>query len=621
MTTGSIATGAHRRRGSAAELAWLWRRARRRSRLLASALVLTIALALIDIPVPFVLMALFDGAFDEAASPRLFGRSLDRSTYLLALVGGLVALAFVKGGLVLGQRVVAASFGQRVAHGMRVELFRHLQTLSLGFFRKARTGRLMLRLMGDLNAIQSFLTQGALRGLLDGVTILGVAAALLVLDIRLGLFVLAGAPLYAFAFVLLSPRIRDAGKRARRERSRLSGVLAERIAGAAVVKAFSAEDRERRRVARRGRKLRARMIERARLGGTLQATAQITVALGGALVLGAGGLAVISGAISKGELIAFYTLAAMLFPPMRRLARANEIYQSARVSLGNILGFLDRSRAHVESAGGDPIEIDAGEIRFENVSLSYGENPALRGIHLTIGAGERVAIVGANGSGKSSLLALIPRFEDPERGRILVDGVDVATASLSSLRRQIAFVTQSAPLFAGTIADNLRYARPGASDDELERAARLAGLDEMLAALPKGLATRLGERGSGLSGGQAQRIALSRALLTEAPIVLLDEATSAVDPASETDIWMRLDEALEGRTLVVVAHRLATARRAERVVVLEHGRIVESGCPAELASRGEVFRALFGDELAAERFVNHGPGHEPSPRESEDGQR
>jgi len=426
-----------------------------------------------------------------------------------------------------------------------------------------------------------------------------VTITILVLNAKLALLVLAGLPLYAWAFLRLSPELRETGRLARRERSELSGHLQETIAGAAVVKAFAQEPTEKLRLASQTERLRDHLIDKARIGGRLSALAHLAIALGGALTLWIGGNAVIDGTMTKGGLMAFYALAVMLFPPMRRLARTNESFQAARISLDRILDFFDETTWLAEPRGGAAIRVETGEVAFENVSFAYvAGTPVLSGITLRVRSGETVAFVGPNGAGKTTLVSLLPRFHDPDEGKVVVDGCDLREVDPASLRRQVGIVAQQPFLFSGSIADNIRYGKPDATDEDVREAARIANALQFIEALPEGFATDPGERGQRLSGGQVQRIALARAILDNPPILILDEATSAVDAESEALIQEAIARLMKGRTTFVIAHRASTVKRADRIVVMEAGRIVEEGRHDELIERRGAYARLFAEQLS-----------------------
>jgi subfamily B ATP-binding cassette protein MsbA len=593
-----VARDEGRERGHGEQLSRLVPYVRRHRALLALTFGLSLILAVIDVPVPFVLKHLIDATLSRRHTLTFLGHAVAPEQFLLGIFTVLAGLALGKGVLVYIQRVASETIGQRVVFEMRLDLYRHLQSLSMRWFREARTGKLMLRLIGDINAVLDMITDGYLRALMDMITVFAVVIAIFTVNWQLACIVLATMPIYVAAFLRLSKRLRKSGRAARRERSALSGHLQERIAGAAIVKAFVQEEAESDRVEEQTGRLRDRLIEKARWGGLLSAVANTTVALGAALVLWIGGRQVLAGTMSRGSLMAFYALSSMLFPPLRRLAKTNETYQASRVSLDRILDFFDDTTPFQEQAKGPRLTVTRGDVMFDNLSFAYvAGTPVLDGVTLRVRAGETVALVGANGAGKTTLLHHLLRFLTPDSGRVLVDGQDVQLVDLHSLRRQIGIVPQETILFSGSVIDNIRYGRPEASDEQVREAARVANADDFIRALPDGFQTDVGERGQRLSGGQLQRIALARAVLADPRILILDEATSAVDAESEALIQEALVRVTRGRTTFIIAHRMSTVRRADRIVVMDHGRIVEEGCHDELLARVGTYRRLFADQV------------------------
>jgi subfamily B ATP-binding cassette protein MsbA len=557
----------------------------------------SLLLAVIDVPVPFMLKHLIDATLSRHMVTFL-GHAVAPEQFLLSIFAALAALALAKGGLVFAQRIASETIGQHMVFEMRLDLYRHLQSLSMPWFRQARTGKLMLRLIGDINAVLDMITDGYMRALMDTVTVLAVLVAIFVVNWHLAFIVLAAMPIYVAAFLGLNARLRRSSRAARRERSALSGHLQERIAGAAIVKAFVQEEAESGRVEERTGRLRDRLIEKARWGGLLSAVANTTVALGAALVLWIGGREVLARAMTKGSLMAFYALSSMLFPPLRRLAKTNETYQASRVSLDRILDFLDDTTPYQERVEGAPLQIARGDVTFDHVSFAYVPGqPVLEDVTLQFRAGETVALVGANGAGKTTLLQHLLRFLTPASGRILVDGQDIQHVDLRSVRRQIGVVPQETIMFSGSILENIRYGCPEATDEQVREAARAANAHDFILALPDGFQTEVGERGQRLSGGQLQRVALARTVLADPKILVLDEATSAVDAESEALIQEALTRVTRGRTTFIIAHRMSTVRRADRIVVMDRGHIVEEGRHDELLARDGTYRRLFADQM------------------------
>ncbi len=590
--------------GALDEARRLWPFVRPHGGLLSLTLTTTILLAVIDIPIPFFLQHLIDAVLRGTAPPPLLGRHLEPSPFLAVLFAGMVTLAVGKGLLLYGQRVASDRMGQRLVHALRLDLYRHLHALSMPFFRNARTGKLMLRLIGDINAVLDLIRDGALRALTSLLTVMAVCAVILLLEFRLALVVLSVLPFYVFTFARLSPQLRRVGRKVRRERSMLSGDVQEKIAGAAVVKAFHREESEIAAFAARTAHLRDWLVRKAQVGGRLNAFAATAVAVGGALVLWVGAGMVLDGRLTPGQLMAFYTLAAMLFPPLRRLARTNETYQASRVSLQRVFEFFDTTTPLKEKSGAAELRVSRGAVRLEGVGFSYTPGvPVLRDINFEVAGGEVVALVGPNGAGKTTLVSLLPRFIDPDEGRVLIDGQNLHEVTLASLRRQIGLVTQETFLFSGTIEDNIRYGRPEATREEVWEAARVANADDFIRTLPKGLRTQVGERGQRLSGGERQRIALARMVINNPPVLVLDEATSAVDAESETLIREALLRLMHGRTTFVIAHRIGTVRRADRILVMDQGRIVEDGTHATLFPRNGLYTRICQEQLLADQVA------------------
>ncbi len=571
--------------------------------LFGATLLVSAALSVIDVPLPFFLKKVIDAVLRHHESLHIFGLDLEPRRFLLVIFASLVGLALAKGMLTYLQRTASEKMGQRMIYELRLDLYRHLQSLSMPFFKNASTGRIMLRFMGDINAVLDMITDGFLRALMDGITIATVACVILALNWRLALVVMSVLPFYALTFIRFSPALRRTGRKARHERVALSGTLQEKIAGRVVVKAYHQEAAEEALVESQTARLRDWLIEKARIGGKLAALANVAVAIGGALILWIGGNDVLNERMTKGGLMAFYALAAMLFPPLRRLARTNETYQAARVSLDRILDFLDETTPLKERDGARELKVTRGDVRFEDVRFSYVPGvPVLSGISVGIDGGQVVALVGPNGSGKTTLLSLLPRFIDPDGGRVLIDGRDLREATLASLRRQIGIVTQEPFLFSGTIEDNIRYGRPGASEEEVWQAARVANAFDFIGALPEGFRTQVGERGQRLSGGQIQRIALARAIINNPPLLILDEATSAVDAESDRLIREALLRLMQGRTVFVIAHRISTVQRADRILVMDGGLIVEEGTHDTLYLKNGPYTRICREQLLLERI-------------------
>ncbi len=574
-----------------------WPYARPHRGALAFTLAVAVAQALMDVPVPYILRHLVDGVLDTRGQPPAW-LPADRAAAVRALCLALLGVALLKGLIALVRRASSERTAQNIIFDLRCDLFRHMTRLSLGFFRDTSTGRIILRFIGDINAILHLIKDGILRAATDVVTVAVVSALIVSLNLRLGLATLAVLPAYAFCFIRYSPRLREASHQVRNARSAFSGRLQEVISGMPVVKSFNREAAEEQRAREQTGLMRRHQLRRALFSGQLAGWANGLIGLAAAIVLGYGSTLVLSGAMTRGQLVAFYTLAAFLFPPMRRLAQVNDVYQESMVSLERIAGFLDKTKEATERPGALEFHPRGGSISLKGVTFGFGKHqPVLRGLDLEIAAGEMVAVVGPNGAGKSTLVSLLPRFIEPDAGTVMIDGQDVRDLTLESLRGALAIVPQDPFLFSGTIEDNIRYGKPGAGAAEIDRAVEAANLAKVLKRLPEGLATEVGERGLKISGGERQRIAIARALLMDPAILILDEATSGVDPESDIAIREALDRLMRGRTVIAIAHRLATTQRAGRIIVMNRGRVVEQGSHEQLLRRNGLYASLCESQL------------------------
>ncbi len=575
--------------------------------LIGVAVIVSLVLAVVDVPLPFFIRHIIDDVVRTRPKRYLFGFNLggiDPVKLLNLIFALLVANAALKGLLVYLQRVLTERVGQQVVYEMRRDLYSHLQGLNLIYFRDSSTGQVMLRFIGDIQAVLDLVTDGIMRVLMDATTILVVLVCLFVTNLHMTWVALAFVPLYVWPFVRWNSRIREASHDTRNARSHLSGNLQEKLAGIGIVKAFGQEEREQRHFEGLSSEVRDHAVQRAVWSGKLNGAAQASIALCAAFVLYQGALYTMKPGMTRGQLMAFYVLVSLLFAPLRRIARVSETVQNAIVSLERINEFLRSTGKHQERPGSRALQVNRAEVEFENVTFCYPEgHPVLENLSFRIPGGQVVALVGHNGAGKSTLVSLLPRFFEVDGGRVLVDGQDLRDVSLTSLRDRIGIVSQDTMLFSGSIRENIAYGRPDASEEQILEAARVANALDFILEHKKGLDRKVGERGGKLSGGQRQRIAIARAVLRDPAILILDEATSNVDSESEALIRDALNRLMEGRTTFVVAHRISTVQRADQILVLEAGRIVESGTHAELMRRDGHYSRLCSEQLIADTAV------------------
>ena len=523
--------------------------------------------------------------------------------------GSLVAWAIVGVVLLKGIGSYVSSYlmsdvGQRVVMDLRNTLYRHILDQSAGFFAHGATGKLLSRINNDVGQVQQAVSETAGDLARETLAVVGFAALLFYYDPRLTLVCLTGAPVIVYPLIRLGQRVRRTTRRSQEALEHLSHLSAEAFTGHRIVKAFGTEQHEAEKFARSGYHLfRTNMKVTAALS-SLPPLMELLGGIGMALALWYGSAQIAQGRLTPGQFALFIGTLLLMYGPAKKLSRVNANLQQAIAASERIFEMLDTHTEVVEQPGAAPLAPFASVITFDNVGFGYDDDPnrILRGVSLTVRAGQMVAIVGRSGAGKTTLVNLLPRFYDVSSGAILIDGLDVRQVSLASLRRQIGIVTQDTVLFDDTIATNIAYGSPHADLSEIESAARAANAHDFIAALPSGYQTMIGERGQRLSGGQRQRLAIARALLKDAPILVLDEATSALDTESELLVQDALATLMLNRTSFVIAHRLSTIRRADAIIVLERGRVVEMGRHDELLARpGGKYATLYQLQLLETR--------------------
>jgi ABC-type multidrug transport system fused ATPase/permease subunit len=540
--------------------------------------------------------------------PYLVGRTVDdirgdgADLWPLAIavaVAGILRLLFS-----VARRLVAGRVSLGVEYDLRNRMYQHLQSLELAFFDTQQTGQLMSRATVDLQSVRFFLGYGLIFLLQSAITILIAAGVMFAVDPFLAAVSLAPTPFVIWIAFRYGQRNRPATQEVQQRIAELTAEAEENIGGVRVVKAFAQEHRQLRRFS----KAVARVFDQSMVSTRLRAFYSPFIGflpqLGLAALLVVGGRQAIDGAITVGEFIAFYGYVLMLTGPMRWLGMALGMAQRAVASGARVFELLDRAPTLTAAPDARPLPAGGGRVEMLGVTFGYdSEGPVLREVDLDVEEGRTIALVGPTGSGKTTLVMLIPRLYDVSEGTVLVDGMDVRDLDPASLRREVAVVSDDAFLFSASLRDNIAYARPDASEEEVTRAAERAGLEELLEELPEGLDTLVGERGHTLSGGQRQRVAIARALLAEPRILILDDATSSVDATTESRIKSALAEVMDGRTTFVIAHRLSTIALADEVVVLEDGEVVARGTHDELLETSPLYREIAEKGLPDQVFL------------------
>ncbi|HXW06298.1 MAG TPA: ABC transporter transmembrane domain-containing protein [Vicinamibacterales bacterium] len=509
--------------------------------------------------------------------------------------------------------------GQRVVRDLRIRLFRHILDQSAAFFGRQTSGRLMSRITSDVNQVQQAVSETIGDLLREGLALVGYGAYLFYVDYKLAMVVVTGAPVVVYPLVRLGQRIRRTTRRSQEELEQLSHVTAEAFTGHRIVKAFGAETHEAGRFRRAAERLYRTTLK---VTSTVAVLPPLMEFLGGVAVVGLiwyGSREIATGRLSEGDFVGFVVAAFLMYGPIKRLSRVNTTLQQAIAASDRIFEMLDTHTEVVERPGARRLAPLRRSIEFRHVGFEYESEPGaaaleqaageadgaaqgsrhvLRDVSFEVEAGQMVALVGLSGAGKTTLVNLIPRFYDVSSGVILIDGVDIRDVTLTSLRANVGIVTQETILFDDTVANNIAYGSPQATPAEIEEAARAAHAHDFVVTLPQQYDTSIGERGQRLSGGQRQRLAIARALLKNAPILILDEATSSLDAESERLVQEALTNLMRNRTAFVIAHRLSTVRRADKIVTLERGRVVEIGRHEDLVARpGGVYARLYSLQL------------------------
>jgi ABC-type multidrug transport system fused ATPase/permease subunit len=574
---------------------WSWRQTRRRLGVLArltrpyrrrtalSAVSLLVATATALAP-PF----LAKYALDDALRSHDYG-------FLLLIVGAFLAAGLAFWGMSYAQTYLTGWVGERMLADLRVELFAHLQRLSLGFYERNRAGVLISRITNDVEALDQLVTDGVSSLVQNTLTLVGTAVILFVLDWRLALATLAVIPLMSVGTTIFRVRSTRAYREVRERLGLVTATLAEDLAGMRVVQAFTRENANVEHFRQVNERYRASNQQTIVLSGLYFPFVDLLSSISLAVVIGYGGHLYFDDRVTIGTLFAFMLYVQNFFDPVQQLSQLLNTFLSATAALDKITDVLDEEPTVRDRPDAALAQID-GHVRFDHVRFGYGTGEdVLHDLDLDVPAGTTVALVGHTGAGKSTIAKLLARFYEPRDGRILIDGIDLNDVTQASLRRQLGVVPQEGFLFAGTVTHNIAFGKPDATIDEIVHAAQTVGAHEFILRLEDGYDTQLGERGSRLSLGQRQLIAFARALLADPRILILDEATSSVDIGTERKIERALHVLLEQRTAFIIAHRLSTIRDADLIVVLEHGRVVEQGSHEELLTRRGLYTSLYGD--------------------------
>jgi ATP-binding cassette, subfamily B, bacterial len=539
------------------------------------------------------------------SEPLIIGYAIDEG-----LVAGSLAVIYTMVALYVGVNVVTWVFsyvqtigmgwvGQHMILDLRNALFGHLQSLSLQFYSEQKAGWIISRLTNDIENFNTLLNDGVQNLVKNGLTLIGVFIAIFFVDWHLALATISILPIMVVGTALFRIESWKAYRAAREAVAEVAAHLQENVSGMRVVQAFTGEEKSAARFAERNHAYRRANTRATLLSAVYFPGVELLGSAGLAVVLLYGGYRVVSGEMTVGELVAFVGLLNMFFQPIQQLSQLYSDLQSTVASLEKVFAVLDTEPDRADSPDAKDLQNLRGDVEFDRVSFAYGEDVVLEDVSFRIRPGETLAIVGETGAGKSTVVKLLSRFYDPTKGEVLIDDEDLRGVRGSSLRRHMGVVLQDTFLFTGTIKDNIRYGRQDATDEEIVAAARTVGADDFIRRFPEGYETQVRERGGRLSVGERQLVAFARALLADPKLLVLDEATSSVDLMTEAMIEAALNRLLAGRTSIVIAHRLSTVRRADRILVMGEGRVIEQGTHDELLTRPSAYRRLYESQFAA----------------------
>lgn len=565
------------------------------------ALAQVFAISALEVLKPWPLKIIIDNVLGDKPAGWGLADALSRDSLLIAACAGMIVIYLLLGGITLLNNYTTIRIGQRMVNDLRRDIYSHLQRLSLAFHSRRQVGDLMYRVTADTYAIQS-LTMNGVFPIVTAVALLcGMFFVMIKIDWRLTLLALSVCPALFVTISILSRKITSAATIAREQESEVYSVVQRAMSAMRIIQAFTKEEEEHRKFMTASHQSLDASLRLYTLQTFYSGVINVVMALGTAFVVYVGARHVLSGELTVGEIVVFTTYLASLYAPINTISQTWGLIQGAKVGVQRVFEILDVERDLKDGTVTFPETGAKGELVWEDVGFHYVEGqPVLKNINLHVKPGQKVAIVGPTGVGKSTLVSLIPRFYDVREGRILIDGRDVRDYQLKSLRSQIGMVLQPPLVFPVTVRENIAYGRPDATDREVEAAARLARIHDSIVGLPKGYDTVVGEQGATLSEGERQRITIARAILRDAPILILDEPTSSVDAETEAFIMEGLNKLTEGRTTFIIAHRLSTVRRANLIIVLRSGEIVEQGSFEELVGGRGPFASLYRTQFSLE---------------------
>jgi len=567
----------------------LWRFVKPYGRLVVLGLLLLAVVVAVDLALPRLMQELINTGIRQRDMGAILNISLIMVGFTLVSTTGTV-----------GSMIFAARVSQMAATDLRRELFVHIQSFSFANLDRLQTGQLVTRLTSDISQVAQLIWTTMRSFVRAPLMVAGSLILVFLTNWQLGLLMLVLMPITIVIFMFYASKAQPLFMQVQRKLDRLNTILQENLAGVRVVKAFARAGHENRRFDTANVDLMGRTIRVERMLAVLSPTLRLLVNLGLVAVVWFGGAQVVKGDLSVGEIVALSNYVWWVVWPLAMLSLSVGFVSSADASTQRIFEVLDSQPEVADEARAEPLPAVKGRVALEDVVFTYSkhdENPVLEGINLVVEPGETVALVGATGAGKSTLINLVPRFYDVSKGRVTLDGVDVRDITLDSLRAQVGAVLQETVLFTGTVSDNIRYGRPDASDEEVVAAAQAAQAHDFIVSFPAGYDTPIGQRGVNLSGGQKQRIAIARALLARPRVLIMDDSTSSVDVETESKILSALDRFMANHTRLVVAQRLSTIMNADKIVVLDRGRIAASGTHGELLTSSPIYREIYQSQL------------------------